>query len=421
MDLHTNMWRTLLLPAAVVVAAVVLSVLPGENGPLVESVPAYIPYGVALIGILMGWRFHRTRAVFILIVLALVYWAMSDVLTAAPRWDPFGRVLYPAIALLLPFNLMFFAWSEERGLMSVLGLSRLAFIALQVGLLVFAVREAAPDMQADLGTILHWRIFPSIFGNWTPLPQPAVIVFVLAGFGLVSGAALRPGALEAGLLMALFAAGLGLHHIGAAPAPELYLTAAMAAVTLAVVQESYHMAFLDDLTGLPGRRALMQEMKHLRGAYAVAMVDVDHFKKFNDRHGHDTGDQVLKMVAGSLSRAHGAKAFRYGGEEFTLLYPGLDAKMAKEALETVRLSVEEREFHLRGKDRPKKRPKKGLRRGGRKAAGLSATVSIGVASHGPAGESPEEVLKAADHALYGAKRAGRNRVKAYRARRREQK
>lgn len=401
--------------------AAVVTALPGETGPPVESVPAYLPYGAALIGVLLGWRFHRTRAVFALIVLALAYWAVSDAVTGEPGPDPAGQILYPAVAVLLPLNLLLIAWFGERGLVSVIGLARLALIAFQAGLVAVLVWAAVPDVQADLAELLHRRLLPRAFDLWTHLPQPALIAFAVAGLILTGRAVLRPGPLEAALLMALIAAGVGLHHVAAAPVPELYLTAAMAAVTLAVVQESYHMAFLDDLTGLPGRRALAQEMKRLRGDYAVAMVDVDHFKKFNDRYGHDTGDQVLKMVAGCLSRAQGAKAYRYGGEEFTLLYPGLDAKAACEALDEVRLGVEERRFRLRGKDRPK-RPTRGARRrrAGRKD-GLSVTVSIGVAPRGLGGERPEEVLKAADHALYGAKRAGRNRVKPYRARRRKRK
>lgn len=402
-------------------AAAISAALSGEAGPLVEFVPAYLPYGAALIGALLGWRFGHSRAALALIVLALTYLAASETLTGAPGPDPLGQILYPAIALLLPVNLLLIAWFGERGLLSFVGLSRLGLIAFQAGLVAVMVWAATPGLQADLADLLHRRLLPPAFDRWTHLPQPALIAFAVAGTVLAGRAALRPGPLEAALLAALIAAGVGLHHAGTAPAPEIYLTAAMVAVTLAVVQESYHMAFLDDLTGLPGRRALTQEMKRLRGDYTVAMVDVDHFKKFNDRYGHDTGDQVLKMVAGCLSRAQGAKAYRYGGEEFTLVYPGLDAEAAREALETVRLGVAQSRFHRRGKDRPKRPPRGARRHAGRKDAALSVTVSIGVAPRGLGGERPEEVLKAADLALYGAKRAGRNRVMPYRPRRRKRK
>ena len=72
---------------------------------------------------------------------------------------------------------------------------------------------------------------------------------------------------------------------------------------VALLQESHQLAFRDALTGLPGRRALEERLRALGGHYAIAMVDVDHFKKFNDTHGHDIGDQVLKLVGGRLPQA----------------------------------------------------------------------------------------------------------------------
>ena len=92
---------------------------------------------------------------------------------------------------------------------------------------------------------------------------------------------------------------------------------------LSVMETSYAMAFRDELTDLPARRALMRDLEGMGRLYAAAMVDVDHFKRFNDRYGHDVGDQVLRMVAAKLAKAPGGgRAYRYGGEEFALLYPG---------------------------------------------------------------------------------------------------
>jgi diguanylate cyclase (GGDEF)-like protein len=74
--------------------------------------------------------------------------------------------------------------------------------------------------------------------------------------------------------------------------------------------------YIDELTGLQGRRSLNETLYNLGRKYAIAMIDVDHFKKFNDTYGHKTGDQVLKMIAYKLERiSGGAKTFRYGGEE----------------------------------------------------------------------------------------------------------
>ncbi|MFA0072035.1 GGDEF domain-containing protein, partial [Vibrio breoganii] len=85
-----------------------------------------------------------------------------------------------------------------------------------------------------------------------------------------------------------------------------------------VMSASHDMAFNDQLTNIPGRHALEVDMKHLGRKYSMAMVDIDHFKTFNDTYGHDIGDDVLKLVARILRETTGgAKAYRYGGEEFT--------------------------------------------------------------------------------------------------------
>ncbi|MDP0971523.1 diguanylate cyclase, partial [Klebsiella pneumoniae] len=82
-------------------------------------------------------------------------------------------------------------------------------------------------------------------------------------------------------------------------------------------------AFRDELTGLPGRRALNERTQRLGRNYVLAITDVDHIKRFNDTHGHDVGDQVLRLVASKLSKVNGGgRAYRYGGEEFAVVFAG---------------------------------------------------------------------------------------------------
>jgi len=114
--------------------------------------------------------------------------------------------------------------------------------------------------------------------------------------------------------------------------PALFSGAALLIMQLAVIQESHNMAFRDDLTGLPSRRALNEQLPGLGSRYAIAMVDVDHFKRFNDTYGHDVGDQVLKVVAARLMGVTGGgRPFRYGGEEFTVLFPGQECQGVRPA------------------------------------------------------------------------------------------
>lgn len=144
--------------------------------------------------------------------------------------------------------------------------------------------------------------------------------------------------------------------------------------------------------------------------YAIAMIDVDHFKSFNDTYGHETGDQVLQMIASRLSEVSGGgKPFRYGGEEFAVVFPGKSVDDAYPNLETLRKRIEATPFKVRGNDRRRdgKRPKRKTKRRNSKQQ-VQVTVSIGASSCDGEGRPADQVLRDADKALYKAKNSGRN-------------
>jgi diguanylate cyclase (GGDEF)-like protein len=177
------------------------------------------------------------------------------------------------------------------------------------------------------------------------------------------------------------------------------------------------MAYRDELTGLLGRRALNERMKGLGRRYSLAMLDVDHFKKFNDTHGHDVGDEVLKMVATRISRVRGGgTAFRYGGEEFCIVFPRKSAADCVDSLEEIREGIADYRITLRDHGQRPVRSRDGVRKRGRMATRflpktVAVSISLGLAERGEEHFTPEEVIKAADRQLYRAKRAGRNRLK----------
>jgi diguanylate cyclase (GGDEF)-like protein len=151
-------------------------------------------------------------------------------------------------------------------------------------------------------------------------------------------------------------------------------------------------------------------MERLDRDYVIAMVDIDRFKGFNDRFGHDAGDQALRMVADELAHCgDGGRAFRYGGEEFALLFTGRTPEQAGPALERLRAAIEARVFTIRSAERPRKKPKDGPPSPGGTER-VTLTVSIGAAGPTAGRPRPDDVLHAADAALYRAKRRGRNRV-----------
>jgi diguanylate cyclase (GGDEF)-like protein len=128
----------------------------------------------------------------------------------------------------------------------------------------------------------------------------------------------------------------------------------------------------------------------------------------NDRYGHDVGDQVLRLVAARLAGVGmGGTAYRYGGEEFAIVFPGRVLNDVRDELERVRELVAERKFQVRGLGRLKRRPQTPRVR--RPRAALEITVSIGAAEAGGRGKA-DDVIRAADKALYKAKDGGRNRV-----------
>lgn len=181
---------------------------------------------------------------------------------------------------------------------------------------------------------------------------------------------------------------------------------------ISILIDSHNMAFRDELTGIPSRRALMQYVQTLGRKYVVVMSDIDHFKKFNDTYGHDVGDQVLKLVAAKLNNVTGGgKAFRYGGEEFTLIFPKKTIEEAMPHIEVLRQTIANYDIVLRGNDRPDNSKENREKSKAKKEKTVSVTVSLGVAEREKELTDFMAIMKRSDEALYRAKKAGRNCVK----------
>ncbi|WP_157954413.1 sensor domain-containing diguanylate cyclase [Saccharospirillum mangrovi] len=180
-----------------------------------------------------------------------------------------------------------------------------------------------------------------------------------------------------------------------------------------ILTDAYSVAYRDALTNIPNRRALSQALRTLGRRYAIAMADVDHFKSFNDTWGHETGDQVLKVVASILTKHHmPVRAFRYGGEEFTLVFRGMTREEATPILDELRERIAEYPLMVRKSDRPTSRKDGKRQRGATTSAKqVNISASFGVSDNRHA-HSPEDAIQRADKALYKAKQAGRNCVRS---------
>lgn len=206
---------------------------------------------------------------------------------------------------------------------------------------------------------------------------------------------------------------LGTGYLATVQYPDYALLALLAAslcMLVALALQMLNLAYVDELTQLPQRRALLSHLRRLNRRGAVVMLDVDHFKKFNDTYGHDVGDQVLKLLGSLFTKASGFKAYRYGGEEFTFVFNHSDAQRIESTLEAVRKQVANYPLQLRSAQRPKTakqgQTKRGAQAGGKR---VRVTISLGCALRRP-GETSSELIKRADSILYSAKKGGRNRV-----------
>ncbi len=395
-----------LLPGGLVLTgAAVLVHWAGLASPLVADHYAWAAFLTAAV---LAWRFHSSRAVFAILALALserALWLLAGVPAAG------ATAGFHVIALLLPLNLVFFELIGECGLGLTALSSGAGIIAIEGAFVAVVSRVENAEFVRWAG--LAW-LSRDLFA-WTRVPQLGLLAFAAAFAVLAARMLTIRKPVETAYFWALCAAFAGLHAGGRGG--RVYLSTGVVLMAVAMVETGYRLAYHDELTGLPGRRAFNQAMLALAETYAIAMVDVDHFKKFNDTYGHDTGDQVLRLVAARLARVGGGgRAYRYGGEEFVIVFNGVSTSDAAEHLEAVRAAIANTEFMVRGPDRSeRRRAERRYAAPGRKPVGKQrqtarVTVSIGAAQAGGRLRTPELVVAAADQALYAAKGAGRNRV-----------
>jgi diguanylate cyclase (GGDEF)-like protein len=396
-----------LLPPAVFVAAALwgreqLTALDGE----VRVLLVYLPYFFCLVSLFLAYQFSRCLMLLASVGVAAFYWVVQRDLQASLSDLQVART-YLAVCLALPVLALYLLASPERGILNFWGLATVAGFAL-LSLVVLAL---GPGL-ADLNDTAASYYAPRPWEGYVMSRGATLLVALVALAGIVL-LLLRHEESDAALVGALLAMylGLALLHMD-----EISLAMSLAAglcLLWGVLRSSHAMAYRDELTGLPGRRALNERLKMLGRTYTIAMLDVDHFKRFNDTHGHDVGDQVLRLVASRIRNVRGGTAYRYGGEEFCVVFPRREVEECVESMEAVRAEIADYRMSIRDSSLRPKRSREGSRRRGAtrlRSDQVSVTVSAGMAQRSEDTLDPEQVVKAADQKLYQAKRAGRNRV-----------
>ena len=357
------------------------------------------------IGLYLAWRFGRSRVSAVLVGLALLnYLPGSGSSEAGSPWEAGGLVLLLVIGVLSAL--------KDHGVFSRLGIIQplIAAAGVSVGwALMWGGRSGTPSWA--------WQpILPGGLAPWSGLSDATVLAGIASLTLTLAMGSRRDHPVEKGLFWVLITVLVALAGGAESDTSTFYLMVAGLILHIVVLETSHAMAFRDELTGLPARRSLWRELDSAGRLYAVGMVDIDHFKQFNDQHGHDIGDQVLRLVGSCLGRVTGGgKAFRYGGEEFAIVFPGKDRDHAYGHLEVLRKTIEESEFTVRRLVRRRRqskatKTKKTTTRRKQPTVKLSVTVSIGVAERSKQNPTDEAVVKAADRALFRAKKKGRNRV-----------
>ena len=341
--------------------------------------------------------FNRSRLAFLSILWILYYGSLSFPLP----WSSWLAQQSDWMTIFGCSSLLLFSLIKDRGVISIHGIYRLLFLSL-AGVITFFWLENSETIIAFFHASTGIELLQQTIRVELPIALCCLIIFWRA--------IVKADLVVSATFISFIVWALHQYQLISLPIPLTILLLSLYYL-LVIVIDAYSLAYRDDLTGLPSRRALNQLALSLGRKYTVAMLDIDHFKKFNDTYGHDIGDQVLKLVAKKIGEVKGGgKAFRYGGEEFTIVFKRKNIEQALVELEAVRQAIQDYKIvirHPQRKTKQERNVKKGSKNNDFKT--VSVTISIGAAVR-ESKQSFEQALKCSDQALYKAKKKGRNNV-----------
>lgn len=364
----------------------------------------FLPFVIFIVGMGLSWIFHHSREFNLFLILMVVYISLDNYI-----WHPSNKIdfqlAYLLLVSLIPINYTYNLLLRERGILNHYGVRRFIFLAVQLYFVAWILENPLPQVKE----YLSYTFFQHSLFKQTDVTQPILLAIFITALIIIVRLLQNTSNLVASILISYIAVLAALYFAYTQQLALIFILLAGLILIIGITINAYSLAYLDELTNLPSRRALNQNITTLGKKYTLAMVDVDHFKKFNDKYGHDIGDQVLKKLASQLRLVRGGKAFRYGGEEFTLIFPNKDFHEARLICNELCKTVANSPFMLRNKKRPKKITdgKKPSQSGSKP---LTITISIGLAERSEEFVSSDQVMKQADKALYKAKKNGRNQV-----------
>ena len=352
----------------------------------------YLPILLIMFASAVTLHFNQARILAYVLILSCLYFSLDY------HWLN-TELKFALFTTLVPLLLLAIMLLREQSVFSIKALP-LYFLFIFTLLFAFWLIREQPDWVVKY-LFTDW--LPTRYFDWTKLPQTTLGVFLMITLSLIILLTLRQNSITAAAMGVLIILFISLHLKSQNTDLIILISSGLILCLFIVLQESWRMAYLDELTQLPGRRALREKLQSLVGIYAIAMVDIDFFKKFNDQYGHDTGDEALRMVAAKLKKVTGGGvAYRYGGEEFTLVFANKSIEQVTEHLEKTRELIANTPFVVNRRTNNKQNKTM-------KNKTVSITVSIGAVDSIDI-SSADETLKQADMALYNAKKKGRNRI-----------
>jgi diguanylate cyclase (GGDEF)-like protein len=385
----------------------ILGLLFGGALDNVLFVLPYLPFFLLLAGCGIAYYFNSIRLVLMGLFLGLVYGyatvpiRLGEFLTlrlVGPAYYN-SQVLLP---VLLPLTILGLHFTADTGLFTSDGLLKVWILLVELILLALLFPYVEEFVYRILGQIPQQRVLdgqlnlPFLSGGLTLLAYFVMWVcseknyysnYLVLIFWFTITAVLS---FDAGIRW--FRGSFPLHH-------ALFFTGSAVLYDVKVLNLAWGKAYRDQLTQIPGRMALDECLARLKGTYSICMIDIDKFKDFNDTFGHDAGDKVLKQVAELVQSRTSGRAFRFGGEEFTVVYNGRLTEDVEDELKQLRKTISDNKVKV---------TKKSNR--ATKVHEKRVTISLGLADSDGNGENPEEVLNAADEALFKAKDEGRNQL-----------
>ncbi len=398
------LWR-LVIPAFLLLGAYWQLPVIADYIVRYQPLSGLLPYLLCAAAFIIAHIYNRSRILMLTVIVAGSYWLIRTHLQFSLD-EPQTFFRYTALGIAMPLNVLLMMVVPEKGLWNKVSLS-LLLVPISIG---GFIHFYTPDPLFQQWLEHYFVLRPSDGYTLSINSSLVILIAALTAFALhwrnndETGAASIACIIACYLTLAFFAQAL--------ISTTLFTTVGLILI-ISLLRRSRELAFIDELTGVPGRRAFNERLNNLGKTYSIAMIDIDHFKKFNDRHGHSVGDDVLKMVAARINANSGSgHAYRYGGEEFSIIFNGKTVEQCLPQLEQLRESIAEylliiRDNKARKQAEKNNNPKRGA---SREKSGVNVTISIGIAQREDKEDSPETVLKAADKALYTAKQKGRNRV-----------